>query len=346
MKSIDIKLKKLIFSTMVILICICSFLSISNKSKAADLRGIWISYGDFEDAGLYDKTEKDFVKNADVMFKKLSKLGFNNVYFHVRANDDSIYPNSIFEWCKALSPEPLDYDALSILIDSSHKYNIKFHAWINPYRIDNTHIYNPAKSSTTKHIIAGINEIIKSYDVDGIHFDDYFYPAKHKGNKYYSVSIKKRKKYVNKMIRAVYSAIKSYNSAIQFGVSPAGNTSYAESIGCDINTWTSKKGYTDYIIPQIYWSDNYRSNGKKVTLFTNTLDEWTDFGTGDIPVFAGLALYKAGAATSWDPGWKKFNNISKQVTLSKDYGCEGYVLFSYRYLFTKAGKKEMASLKL
>lgn len=336
--------KPLIIFTLITIFLINSLSYVEPvNAKNIPLRGIWISYGDFQAAGLYDKSKTEFSNNADVMFAKLKKYGFNNVYFHVRANDDSIYPDSIFKWCKSISQKPLAYDALKILIDKSHKYNIRFHAWINPYRIDNEHIYNPAKSSTTEHIIDGVLEIIENYNVDGIHFDDYFYPSKHKGNKYYSVSINNRKKYVNKMVHSVYKTIKNYNSDIQFGISPAGNISYAESIGCDIETWTNQEGYVDYILPQLYWSDNYRLNGKKTKLFTNSLDEWTDYGTGDIPVYIGLALYKAGAASAWDPGWKYSNNLAKQTTLSKDYGCQGYVLFSYRYLFTKAGKKEIAS---
>lgn len=333
-----------IIITFLFIFLLCSLFSTRKVcAESTPVRGIWISFGDFEAAGLYDQDKEDFCINADKMFSKLAKYGFNTVYFHTRPNDDSIYPDSNFDWCEAISPEPLDYDAFDILIEKSHKYNISFHAWINPYRIDTTHIYNPASDSTTKHIVEGVKEIIKKYPVDGIHFDDYFYPAKHKGNKFYSVSIKDRKENVNKMVKAVYSTIKEYNPAIQFGISPAGNTSYAESIGCDIDTWTTDEGYVDYILPQLYWSDNYVLNGKKTKLYTDTLDEWTDYGTGEVPVYIGLALYKAGQATSYDRGWRKYKNIANQVALSEDYGCSGWVLFSYKFLFTSEGKKEMAS---
>lgn len=310
-----------------------------------EVRGIWISYVDFEDAGLYNKSEADFKANTQKMFNNISRRGFNTVYFHVRPFDDAIYPNSSFNWCKYISKKPLNYDALSILIDTAHQYNIQFHAWINPYRITLNKIYNPAKKSTTRRITAGVREIIENYDVDGIHFDDYFYPSKSKGNKYYKVSVKKRMKNVNRMITTVYSAIKEYDKNIQFGISPAGNVEYAKSIGCDLDTWLTYDGYVDYIIPQIYWSDNYILNGRKKTMYSDTLDEWADIGLGNVPVYTGLALYKAGTKSSVDRGWRRsFNNLKKQIKLADIYGYQGYVMFSYKYLFTRAGKKEIKKI--
>ena len=309
-----------------------------------EVKGVWISYGDFEYAGLYNQSENNFRINSEKMFSKLDKRGFNTVYFHVRPFDDAIYPNSSFDWCTYISKKPLKYDALSILIETAHKHNIKFHAWINPYRITMDKIYNPAKKSTTKHIVKGVKEIIERYDVDGIHFDDYFYPSKSKGNKYYKVSKKKRMKNVNNMVKTVYSEIKSYNPDIQFGISPAGNVKYAKSIGCDVDTWLTCDGYVDYIIPQIYWSDNYILNGRKKAMYSDTLDEWAGIGLGNVPVYTGLALYKAGTKSSIDRGWRRSDNIKKQIKLADIYGCQGYVMFSYKSIFTSAGKKELKNV--
>ncbi len=342
-------LKKCIY---ILTLMLLPFLIPKNSGHAAagtadnmEVRGIWISYVDFEDAGLYNKSEADFKANTQKMFNNISRRGFNTVYFHVRPFDDAIYPNSSFNWCKYISKKPLNYDALSILIDTAHQYNIQFHAWINPYRITLNKIYNPAKKSTTRRITAGVREIIENYDVDGIHFDDYFYPSKSKGNKYYKVSVKKRMKNVNRMITTVYSAIKEYDKNIQFGISPAGNVEYAKSIGCDLDTWLTYDGYVDYIIPQIYWSDNYILNGRKKTMYSDTLDEWADIGLGNVPVYTGLALYKAGTKSSVDRGWRRsFNNLKKQIKLADIYGCQGYVMFSYKYLFTRAGKKEIKKI--
>lgn len=337
-------LLRLFITNILLLICLASFHLSAAKSSAATHRGIWLSYVDFEDAGLYNRTEEDFTDAAERIFATLEKYGFNNIYFHVRAFDDAIYPNSSFDWCTYISPEPLEYDALRILIDKAHSHNIDFHAWINPYRITLEKTYNPEKESTTEHIVEGVREIIDYYDVDGIHFDDYFYPSANKGMPFYKVSAKDRMKNVNNMIRTVYETIKSHNDNIQFGISPSGNTKYAKSIGCDLETWLTKEGYIDYIIPQLYWSDNYRMGGKKVKYYTQTLKEWTSLNTRHIPMYIGLALYKAGTKRNEDPGWIKSNdNLAGQTKTLKKYKCGGQVLFSYKYLFTPEGKKETAN---
>ncbi len=336
----------------ILILIIIPFFVLNNSEHASagaadnmKVRGIWVSYVDFDDAGLYNKSESVFRTNTEKMFKKIKKRGLNTVFFHVRPFDDAIYPVSTFDWCTYISKKPLSYDALSILTDTAHRYDIEFHAWINPYRITLDKIYNPAKKSTTKRIVNGVLEIIENYDVDGIHFDDYFYPSKTKGNKYYKVSIKKRMKNVNRMVSAVYSAIKEYDEDIQFGISPAGNIKYAKSIGCDLDTWLTYDGYVDYIIPQIYWSDNYIVNGRKKEMFSDTLYEWSDIGLGNVPVYTGLALYKAGTKSSTDRGWMRSrNNLKKQVRISDKFACQGYVMFSYKYLFTPAGKKEMKKM--
>lgn len=323
---------------------VLSALYSSRAASAKELRGIWISYIDYEDAGLYNQSESSFKANSDAMFKKMKLYGFNTVYFQVRPYDDAVYPSDIFKWCTYLAPSEPSYDPLEILVEKAHKYGLSFHAWINPYRITQEEILNPAKSSTTERIVNGVKEIIENYDVDGIHFDDYFYPSKHKGMEYYSVSVDERKENVNKMIKSVYSAIKKYNPNITFGISPAGNTEYAESIGCDLETWVNEYGYTDYIIPQLYWSDNYRTDDGYTEFYSDTLDEWTTIINGKKPTYIGLALYKAGLKSNVDKGWRKSKtNIIRQIRLGRSYGCDGYVMFSYRYIFTKDGKKEFAN---
>ncbi len=151
---------------------------------------------------------------------------------------------------------------------------------------------------------------------------------------------------MNKMVKKVYRTIKDYDSSIEFGISPAGNREYAESIGCDIKTWVNNTGYVDYLIPQVYWSDNYHRNGKKITLFTDTLDDWTSINQGNVPLYSGLALYKSGLKDASDRDWKKYsNNIAKHIEISENYSMDGFVMFSYASLLTKEGKKEFRACK-
>ena len=87
-----------------------------------------------------------------------------------------------------------NYDPLAILVESAHKYGLKFHAWMNPYRITQKKIYDPAKKSTTSRIMLAVREVIDNYPVDGIHFDDYFYPGSgHKQYKKYASLSNKQK---------------------------------------------------------------------------------------------------------------------------------------------------------
>lgn len=327
-----------------LLLSVFSHAGASHASAASVTRGMWLSCFEYEEAGLYNQSEAGFKKSCKTIFKTLKKYGFNTIYFHVRPFDDSIYPDSSFKWCKWLSDEPLDYDALQILINTAHNYDISFHAWINPYRITTEKIYDPASDSTTDHIISGVKEIIENYDVDGIHFDDYFYPSVSPGKQFYDVPEDERMEHVNNMVSKVYSTIKNYDPDIIFGISPAGNVEYAESIGCDLDTWLTEDGYVDYIAPQIYWSDDYMSGKKSKTLFTDRFEQWADIGLGNIPVYPGLALYRGGMKSNVDRGWKKrTDNIAKQVKLCDFYDCNGYIFFSYTYLFTPGGKKELAS---
>lgn len=234
-----------------------------------------------------------------------------------------------------------DYDPLDILIDTAHKHGMSFHAWINPYRKTLDVIYNPAKTSSTNRILRIVKEIIKNYDVDGIHFDDYFYPSRTKGAQFYQVSVAKRKTVINKMIKTVYRTIKNYDKDLLFGISPAGIVDYADSLGCDLEAWLGDEGYLDYIVPQIYWSDQYVMDGKVTALFSNRLNQWIALNKNDTPMYIGLGLYRCGSSSTTDLGWsRKSNNIVSQIKKLKRKGCEGFVLFSASYLYSNSTQKE------
>lgn len=305
-------------------------------------RGIWVSCFEYEEYGLKDKTETVFRKNVNKMFSTIKKSGCNTVYFHVRSFDDAIYPSKVVGWSKMMSGSgrALPYDPLKIVVSSAHRYGLKIHAWLNPYRVTNKKVLDPAKASTTRRIVNQVNEIVRNYSVDGIHFDDYFYPTNEK--KYNKVSKSTRKANVNKMVKAVYNTVKAKKKSLKFGISPAGNVKYCEKIGADVKTWLSQSGYVDYIVPQLYWSDNYTASGKREKMFSDRLTEWRELNTRDVPMYIGLALYKTGFSIAGDPGWKKAsNNIAKQLKLIRKGNSEGYVLFSYSDLCRSGASKEI-----
>ncbi len=313
------------------------------QTDLENMRGVWIAYVDYANLGLYNKSEATFTRNADKIFKQLKKDKINTVFFHVVPYDDAIYPSEYLGWSKKMFKKEPAYDPLEILIETSHKYGISFHAWINPYRKSSGKSYNPGKAASTKRIVNIVEEIVTNYDVDGIHFDDYFYPE---NGQFKKVSVSKRKKNVNKMVKTVYQTVKQINPDVVFGISPAGNLQYARSIGCDLETWLSQSGYVDYIVPQIYWTDDYKLNGKKYKMYTNRLNEWIAINQNETPMMIGLALYQSGTRSRVDKGWsKRSNNIVKQIKQQKKAGCQGFVLFSGTYMTNRSARKEMKNYR-
>lgn len=314
----------------------------SGSALITNVQAVWISFGDYKAAGLYNKSRSTFQTNAGKYFKKLKKDGINTIYFHVVPCNDAIYPSKYLKWSSYMFESAPDYDPLEILIETAHKQNMTFHAWLNPYRKKMGVSYNPGASSSLNRIRRIVTEIIRKYDVDGIHFDDYFYPAKGRGAQFNSVSTAKRKRVINKMVRTVYQTVKKQDPNLLFGISPAGNIEYAESLGCDLSTWLSQDGYIDYIVPQIYWSDQYRLGGKVTALYTNRLNKWIKLNKNNTPMYIGLATYRAGTYSSSDLGWKrKNNNLVTQIKKEKTAGCDGFVLFSSSYMYRSRAAKEM-----
>lgn len=336
-------MKRFVLMATILLTAVLLFGSMTEvKAGKLSTRGVWVSCFEYESYGLKNKPESVFRANVNQMFSKIKASGCNHVYFHVRSYDDAIYPSAVVGWSRYISAsgKPLSYNPLQILVSSAHRYGLKFHAWMNPYRVTQKKVLNPAKPETTERIVRQVKEIIDHYNVDGIHFDDYFYPTNEK--KYNKISKATKKKHVNAMVQKVYSTVKEKNKKLQFGISPAGDIKYCERIGADVKTWLSKSGYVDYIVPQIYWSDNYKLKGKKTKLFSTRLEEWRAINTIDVPMYVGLALYKTGYSLSNDYGWKKSSkNIAKQLQIIRAGNSEGYVLFASKDLYRPGAAKEI-----
>jgi uncharacterized lipoprotein YddW (UPF0748 family) len=318
----------------------------SGSAVTTGVQAVWISFGDYKSAGLYNKSKSTFTRNARAYFKKLKKDGINTIYFHVVPCNDAIYPSKYLKWSSYMFKKAPSYDPLEILVKTAHDNGLSFHAWLNPYRKKMGVSYDPASTSSLNRIKRIVKEIIQNYDVDGIHFDDYFYPARSKGAQFYSVSVKRRKQVINKMVRTIYQTVKKQDTNLLFGISPAGNIEYAQSLGCDLKTWLSKKGYVDYIVPQIYWSDAYRMEGKTVALFSQRLSQWTELNKNGTPMYIGLAMYRAGSRISSDLGWRrKSNNIATQLKKIKQADCQGFALFSSSYMYRSSSKKELKNYR-
>lgn len=364
--------KKLLLTVVIISMLVTGIVGLTvpdqayAKTKASknEMRGVWVSCFDFDRLGLSNKSEKAFRANYNKFLNKAKSDNLNTVFFHVRSCDDAVWKSSTFPASRYLSSKAstkkkakntYTYDPLKIVVEMTHAKGMELHAWMNPYRKNTSgYYYNPAYKSTLHRIEKAVTEVMK-YKVDGIHFDDYFYSAS-KGYvnlKNKSVlrpskipSYSKRMHYVNIMVRNVYRIVKKKNSRAQFGISPAGNMDNAKSIGCDINTWMKKKGYVDYIMPQLYWTDQWGKSGK-VKMFSQRLGQWTkkSLNKAGVKIYIGLGSYKAGTSLPDDKGWKsKKNNLATQLASLRKSGCRGYVLFSASDLYRKGAKTEIANL--
>lgn len=338
-----------------------------------EIRACWISYIDIRD-NLRDLTEEEFTLRYRDMLERLLDNNLNTVIVHVRPMGDAIYPSDYFPWSQYICSDSkgLTYDPLEIMVEESHKQGIRLEAWINPYRIslsDDTTMYyrnlphyelykeymleyynssgevslslNPASEQARKLIIQGIIEIVENYDVDGIHFDDYFYVDGMGGD----VLPDERKDNVNLLIRSVYETIKTIRPDCQFGISPAGNIDYARGQGADVDTWLSQEGYIDYIMPQLYWTDNYIISGKNVSLYSDTCQKWQEINVLDKTMLVGLALYKVGEAYENDLDWSRSNhNLRDQYEIACNCGYDGYGLFRYQWLEESIAYTELSNL--
>ncbi len=367
-----------------------------------ELRGVWISYLDWEKL---PADQAGFQKGVDQILERCVELKMNAVFVHVRSDCDAMYPSAYFPWSRFVTgtqgKDP-GYDPLAYFVETAHKRGLQFHAWINPYRVtgnmnrwnqvsdqsfvkqwlsdddssndrfvlrqNGEYYLNPAVEEVQQRIIGGVREVVENYDVDGIHFDDYFYPEVNDSDegKWFdkpeydasgsSLPINQwRRENVNKLVRGVYQTVKEVKPHVQFGISPEGHVTNLRSesrLFVDIDTWMSKDGYVDYIMPQIYWGFEHKlSDGSPAPFaFSNNLDTWIQLKKkGNVRLYLGLAMYKTGSGTKDNnavPEWLRRNDIIKrQVEAGRTSGhVAGYCFYAYSSFQEAACQAEVANL--
>ncbi len=147
------------------------------------------------------------------------------------------------------------------------------------------------------------------------------------------------------LVQSVYQSIKAIDPDVVFGISPQGNYENCLESGADVVTWLKEEGYIDYLMPQIYWSNHYGSDGK-TKLYSQRIKTFARLKRHkNVTLYAGLALYQAGKELNDDQGWSNsINNISSQVQILYLNGYKGYSLFTYSSLLNETGQKEMDEL--
>ncbi|MFI3205779.1 MAG: family 10 glycosylhydrolase [Clostridia bacterium] len=336
---------------------------LSEEIEESEMQGVWISYISLDNSS---GDEASFKENFLSYVQTAKENGLTDLFVHIRAFSDALYPSDYYPWSHLLTGtqgQDPNFDPLEFMIEATHEAGLKFHAWINPMRVslssipselseDNPYsiysgenpyyffekdgaIYiNPAYSEMRSLIANGVAEIVENYDVDGIHFDDYFYPSdmgdldSSSYDMYCQTSISPisieewREANINTMIAQVYRTIKNIDESVVFGISPQGNNSNNISLGANVETWCSTYGYIDYICPQIYFSYENPTLG-----FSECLDFWTNLYRLDcIDLYIGLGLYKLG--TDADSGtWLEDDDIIEKQKIDSLEEADGYILY-------------------
>ena len=349
-----------------------------------EMRGVWVSYMELSMENESSKTQKAFEDKFTEIAQKCRESGFNTLIVQVRPFCDALYKSSYFPWSHILTGtqgENPQYDALQIMCDICKENNLKIHAWINPYRVssnetpkklsdnnpyiknseigiktDNGIFLDPSNETAQQLVCDGVKEIAENYDVDGIQFDDYFYPTEDEGfdKKQYEAYIEKygkencmnldnwRMQNVNTLICKVYRTIKSVDSSVEFGISPQGNIGNNDGLYADVKSWCTCKGFADYICPQIYFSLE-----NPALTFEDCLDSWTslDFDE-DVKLYVGLGGYKAGNGEYDEETWLLSDSIlaDEYDILRNNKSVRGFMLYSYNSLEDDTAKKEINNL--
>lgn len=349
-----------------------------------EMRGVWVSYMELSMENESSKTQKAFEDKFTEIAQKCRESGFNTLIVQVRPFCDALYKSSYFPWSHILTGtqgENPQYDALQIMCDICKENNLKIHAWINPYRVssnetpkklsdnnpyiknseigiktDNGIFLDPSNETAQQLISDGVKEIAENYDVDGIQFDDYFYPTEDESfdKKQYEAYIEKygkensmsldnwRMQNVNTLICKVYRTIKSVDSSVEFGISPQGNIGNNDGLYADVKSWCTCKGFADYICPQIYFSLE-----NPALTFEDCLDSWTSLDFDEnVKLYVGLGGYKAGNGEYDEETWLLSDSIlaDEYNILCNNESVRGFMLYSYNSLEDDTAKKEINNL--
>ena len=345
-------------------------------SEESQMRGIWLSFKDYAELGLsVSLREDEYRENVDRFLEEALKYRINAVFLHARAFNDAFWRSPSFNASKYIGGDEIltaweaygEYDPFGVFLEEAHRYGIELHAWLNPYRVSEDYYYDPADEDSIEIVLMAVRELLalesSGEKIDGIHLDDYFYHApvgyyrprtpydryvivgseseRPLSGQYLVVTPEEKRENVNRMVREVWRLVS--NAGRTFGISPAGNYDNCMNSGADIDTWLSEEGYIDYIMPQIYWTNQW---GGGTAMFSDRLDQFLEKRRNSAKFYVGLALYKTDGSDTGDPGWsRKDTNLVEQIAELEDSGADGYVFFSAQHLFKGFAEAELSHLR-
>ncbi|SHK97126.1 glycoside hydrolase family 10 protein [Hymenobacter psychrotolerans] len=377
------------------LLLIAGLLAIFCRPATADvppkreLRGVWIATVeniDWPSARNLtpEQQRREYIRMLDAQ----QRTGINAVFVQVRPASDAFYQSSLEPWSKWLTgtqgkaPSPA-YDPLPFMIEEAHARGMEFHAWFNPYRgstdtltrrlaplhpfrqhpewflrYSGKLLYNPGLPEVRQYINRVILDVVRRYDIDGVHFDDYFYPYPEAGKviqdeaafaRHNPDGLKLpdwRRQNVNILIRDLHDSIQSTKRWVKFGISPFGvwrnqatdpNGSATrafqgyDGLYADALEWV-RKGWVDYLLPQLYWSSTFRLAQYPV------LVEWWARNANGRHLYIGHGAYRMSESTKADTTWRNPRELPRQVRLNRTFPTEvgGSVFFSSKSLLANA----------
>lgn len=358
----------------------------SQRAEQPDeVRAIWLSYLDLKPMLLNSDDssvgQEQFTKNIEQAFDNVKALGLNTVIAQVRPFSDALYESELFPWSYlAGGEEGIDpgFDPLEIMVEEAHERGLRLEAWLNPYRVRNSATnaelsaenpatamlktgdaiqyngaitYNPASKKAQQLIVDGVREIVENYEVDGIHFDDYFYPttdpsidaAQFAASGEADLTAWRRAN-VTRLVKAVHDAVKAADPTLRFGVSPQGNPDNDRNEQyTDLSVWLTASGadaVVDYLCPQIYWGYGYTlSSGSTRFAFENITAEWLALPRAEsTALYFGLGAYRVGVGDGGANAdsvsqWCTGSALARQVTDLRSAGAGGWALYRYGSLF-------------
>lgn len=383
---------KRILSVLLMLTVLLPSAGATQQPAQDDMRGVWVSsiYNiDYPSAqGL---TADQLRAEADAILDNVAAMELNTVFLQVRPSADALYDSDIFPASRYVSgtvgqsPDG-DFDVLAYWVEAAHERGLQLHAWINPYRItkdgqsefdalpedspakqhpewtveyEGNYYFNPGLPAVQELVVDGAAEIVRKYDVDGIHLDDYFYPGTDFDDEATFIRYGKdfddigdwRRDNVNQLIAALDETLHEIDPTLSFGVSPAGiwdnqrdNPKGSDTLGrssyrevyCDSVEWI-KAGTVDYICPQLYWSIGY-----EVADFEVLVNWWQQVvATSDVALYIGIGAYRAAEAAPGDT-WYGTDELQRQLDLlDRSIDIQGEVFFSYSSLQNIDGCADM-----
>jgi uncharacterized lipoprotein YddW (UPF0748 family) len=356
----------------------------TQASPKHELRGVWVSTHLSLDWPNRTQTPAQQRAALTAILDHNQATGMNAVFFQVRSQADAMYPSELEPWSYYLTnnqgsaPAPF-WDPLAFAIEETHKRGMEFHAWLNPYRavantatesntaqystthVSRTHpewlltvgtvkILNPALPAVRDHVSRVIQDIVGRYDIDGLHFDDYFYPSGTiPDDASYNADPRGfpataagradwRRDNINMLIERVGLDIRSAKPWVKFGVSPSGiyRSSLDPAIGsptsagasqhylnmfADTRKWL-REGWVDYLAPQVYWYIGQAGSDYKL------LVPWWNENAFGRHIYIGLADYKMNTA-----GWTSPTQIADQIALNRAHAnVFGQIHFRHAFL--------------